>query len=366
MKFHVLLVLFFALAFGTATFAADKPLVSVPEQLQKTSVTVKSEYAQGSGTLVTRLIGDETVTFVWTAGHVVDDLRTIRKVIDGEGNSKILVEFKDPEIVAERYQSGRRVGQQTLNCKVIKYSDVNYGEDLAVLMIRLRGAYPLGTSAKFHPDANYIPPIGADLSHCGSLLGQFGANSYTTGVLSQTGRLLQESGANKPVFDQVTAVAFPGSSGGGVYLKENGVYIGMLTQGVTALQGFNFIVPVRRIHLWAKVSDIEWALDPSVPMPSMAEIDAIPVEELGSIPAGFRNMGGGVYKKPVGSCGIDKWIIRMWTCPMHPQIRRPRPGKCSLCGMKLIPVTSSVDEAEDGLKSLIKVEKLLHIIMPKP
>jgi len=312
MKFRVLLTLILVLALGmagTATFAADAPSVSVPEQLQNISVTVKSGYAQGSGTLVTRRVGDETVTFVWTAGHVVDNLRTIRKVIDSEGGSKILVEFKDPVIVAERHQNGRRVGQQTLDCKVIKYSDVDYGEDLAVLMIRLRGAYSLGTSAKFHSDVNYIPPIGADLSHCGSLLGQFGANSYTTGVLSQTGRLLEESGANKPVFDQVTAVAFPGSSGGGVYLKDSGVYIGMLTQGVVALQGFNFIVPVRRIHSWATASGIEWALDPSVPMPSMAEIEAIPVEELGSIPAGFRGMGGGVYKKPVDDRGIGKWIM---------------------------------------------------------
>jgi len=332
MKFRVLLTLILALALGTATmFAAEpaKPSTSVPEQLQEISVTVKSGFAQGSGTLVTRRVGNETVTFVWTAGHVVDNLRTIRKVIDDRGNSKILVKFKDPVIVAERHQNGRRVGQQTLDCKVIKYSDVDYGEDLAVLMIRLRGAYPLDTSAKFHPDVNYIPPIGADLSHCGSLLGQFGANSYTTGVLSQTGRLLEESGANKPVFDQVTAVAFPGSSGGGVYLKGDGVYIGMLTQGVTALQGFNFIVPVRRIHSWAADSGIEWALDPSVPMPSMAEIEAIPVEELGSIPVGFRDTGGGVYRKPVDNCGINKWIM-----------------------------------PEGSLKSLFEVEKLLYICTP--
>ena len=55
-------------------------------------------------------------------------------------------------------------------------------------------------------------------------------------------------GANVKVFDQVTAVAFPGSSGGGMFLKANGEYVGMLTQGVMKLQGFNFIVPVRRIH----------------------------------------------------------------------------------------------------------------------
>ena len=125
------------------------------------------------------------------------------------------------------------------------------------------------------------------MSHCGSLLGQFGANSYTTGVLSQVGRTLPMKGANVKVFDQVTTVSFPGSSGGGMYLKESGEYIGMLTQGVMQLQGFNFIVPVRRIHAWAKQSKIEWAIDPTVPMPSLKEIDAIPVEDAGQSPGGY-------------------------------------------------------------------------------
>ncbi len=31
----------------------------------------------------------------------------------------------------------------------------------------------------------------------------------------------------------------------------------------------------------------------------------------------------------------------LWTCSMHPQIRQPKPGKCPLCGMKLVPVTKS-------------------------
>ena len=87
--------------------------------------------------------------------------------------------------------------------------------------------------------------------------------------MSQTGRTLPMKGANVKVFDQVTAVAFPGSSGGGMYLKESGEYIGMLTQGVMQLQGFNFIVPVRRIHAWAKDAKIEWAINPDVPMPTL-------------------------------------------------------------------------------------------------
>lgn len=33
-----------------------------------------------------------------------------------------------------------------------------------------------------------------------------------------------------------------------------------------------------------------------------------------------------------------------WTCPMHPEIRRPGPGACPICGMALEPVTVSLDD----------------------
>jgi len=279
---YVLLVL-------TLIAVAASPVVasSVPEDLQRVSVTIKAGNSQGSGTLVTRKVGANTVTFVWTAAHVVDGLRTTRTIVSAQGTPKILIEYKDAEIVQERQQNGRRVGEVKYDCKIIKVSDADYGEDLAVLMVRCTDAYPMAVTAKFHKDLNYLPPIGIELSHCGSLLGQFGANSYTTGVLSQTGRTLSGKGASVKVFDQVTAVAFPGSSGGGMFLKKNGEYVGMLTQGVTQLQGFNFIVPMRRIHTWAKVAKIEWAIDPSSKMPSLAEIDVIPVEDAGSSPGGY-------------------------------------------------------------------------------
>ncbi len=35
----------------------------------------------------------------------------------------------------------------------------------------------------------------------------------------------------------------------------------------------------------------------------------------------------------------------VWTCSMHPQIRESGPGKCPLCGMDLIPVSSSGDQS---------------------
>ena len=132
---------------------------------------------------------------MWTAAHVVDHLRTTRSVITAAGSTRTLVEYKDAEIVQERQQGGRRVGEVKYECKVIKVSDAEYGEDLALLMVRCKNAYPIKVSTKFHLEADYIPPIGVELAHCGSLLGQFGANSYTTGVLSQTGRTLPGRGA---------------------------------------------------------------------------------------------------------------------------------------------------------------------------
>ena len=34
----------------------------------------------------------------------------------------------------------------------------------------------------------------------------------------------------------------------------------------------------------------------------------------------------------------------IYTCPMHPEIRRPRPGACPICGMALEPVVISADQ----------------------
>ncbi|MDX2112782.1 MAG: heavy metal-binding domain-containing protein, partial [Alphaproteobacteria bacterium] len=37
----------------------------------------------------------------------------------------------------------------------------------------------------------------------------------------------------------------------------------------------------------------------------------------------------------------------IYTCPMHPQVRQPKPGNCPICGMALEPETVSLDEGQD-------------------
>ena len=99
----------------------------------------------------------------------------------------------------------------------------------------------------------------------------------TDGIYSQHGRIL--TGLNKRIFDQTTVAAFPGSSGGGVYLKDDGRYVGMIVRG--AGETFNLIVPIRRMTAWAKENDLMWALDHNTPMPSRADVDKMDVESDG-------------------------------------------------------------------------------------
>jgi hypothetical protein len=252
-----------------------KETPSTADHLQNVSVTIRSEgsfsVGEGSGVIFTRKDKDgNLVNLVWTAAHVIDNLRTERKVLVN-GSPKTLVEFKDPIIVKEIRQNGRTVGRLQMDAEVLKYSESEKGHDLALL--RVRKLNFVTDSVTFYLDKKILP-LGTDLLHVGSLLGQMGANSMTDGIYSQHGRLIKS--LNKHVFDQTTCTAFPGSSGGGVYLKKDARYVGMLVRG--AGEGFNLIVPVRRMVDYCEKHKIMWALDKSIKMPTEAELKDMPVE----------------------------------------------------------------------------------------
>jgi len=59
-----------------------------------------------------------------------------------------------------------------------------------------------------------------------------------------------------------------------------------------------------------------------------------------------------------GSQEVSQW----WTCSMHPQIRQPKPGKCPICFMDLIPVSVTSGEIEQRQISLSQeAVKLMEI-----
>lgn len=257
----------------TGVPAVSETQKNIADHLQNISVTIVASGAEGSGVIVTRKIDNEDVSLIWTAAHVIKNLRSTRSVIDPKtGTSKTVVEFKDPEILREIVSNGRRVGEIRMLTRVFKYSDADTGQDLAILIVRKTGYNQ--SSANFYLDKE-IPPIGTKLFHVGSLLGTSGANSMTAGIVSQIGRIIPES---KFELDQTSVTAFPGSSGGGVYL-EDGRYMGMLVRG--AGEQFNMIVPVRRMISWAKDNNILWILDPAQTAPSLKELESTPVEDIG-------------------------------------------------------------------------------------
>ena len=118
-----LLIASACLIFATASFSQEK---TTAEHLQNVSVTIRSEgeysNGEGSGVIFSRKDKDgNLVNLVWTAAHVIDNLRSTRKVVV-DGASKTLVEFKDPMVVKEIRQNGRTVGRLQMDAEVLKYS----------------------------------------------------------------------------------------------------------------------------------------------------------------------------------------------------------------------------------------------------
>lgn len=268
------------LCVGSVGFGADKSQVQVAKYLQDISLTIKARGAEGSGVIKTRTVKnndkEETVSFVWTAGHVVDGLRRTRTVIDTKsGSSKTIIEFDDAQVAQYLIQEGRKVGEVKLDAKVLKFSDSTNGEDLALLQIRKKNFVSKDVSVKFYLEGDLLPPVGSDLLHCGSLLGgDAGSNSITTGIISQNGRLL-----NGKTYTQTSCAAFPGSSGGGVFLKEDGRLVGFLVRGFQTT--FVLHVPMTRVKNWAERNNLMFAVDDSTPVPSQEELDKMSVEDSG-------------------------------------------------------------------------------------
>ncbi len=63
----------------------------------------------------------------------------------------------------------------------------------------------------------------------------------------------------------------------------------------------------------------------------------------------LKYLGGDVPRQtvPPPPSGASTVTVIIYTCPMHPEVRRDRPGACPICGMALEPETPSLDEGEN-------------------
>jgi len=237
------------------------------------SVTVHCGKGMGSGLLFTReiQIGDKTenITFVWTAAHVVENFvkpKVIKNPFTGEERTEQVDELY---IVKEVTENNTKVGEIRLDCSVVHFGGEG-DEDIALLMVDKHNA--LTQSVKF---STSISKVGTNLFHVGSFFGQSGANSFSRGVMSYLNRKVEAPDGNTYIFDQTTANACVGSSGGGIYL-ENGECVGMVVR--VAQHVITFIIPTRKIRNYAEKNNIVWAMDRSVPMPSYDDLIMLTLE----------------------------------------------------------------------------------------
>jgi len=67
-----------------------------------------------------------------------------------------------------------------------------------------------------------------------------------------------------------------------------------------------------------------------------------------------------LMENPTEFTAKRRWQAVDWTCSMHPQIHQPKPGKCPLCLMDLIPVETTV--AQVGARQIAFSEDALKLM----
>jgi hypothetical protein len=238
---------------------------SLPEYLQSISVQIQTTSGKGSGVAFTRKdsTGTNNITFIWSVGHIFEyeTNNFINNILFGKSTVREIMPYcliyQDVSI------NGEVVGETNALLRLIKYSE-DYKNDLSLSVLECQF---FNTNTAVFDLSKRIPKIGEKLYNVSSPRGE--RNTYSECVYSYIGRKMHEY-----LFDQTGCVIFPGSSGGGFY-SITGQCVG-LTDSMRE-PAMNYMVPIRRIQKWAKDENIEWALDPTLPIPTAKQIGEIPL-----------------------------------------------------------------------------------------
>lgn len=255
------LVLAILITIVTSSYTVAQTL---PQDIQEFSVGIRAGTSEGSGVITNRTLKDGAqITLCITAAHVVDGLKK-----SNNGN----ITFDDAKIVQQLQENGRKVGEVLLDAQILRWSDPELEDDIAILQIRKNGVF--SKVANFLVE-NRVLPVGTEVILCGSPAGvDLGFNSVTMGIISSTGRVLP----NGKVFDQTDAGSTFGSSGCGVYEKSTGLYCGMLQRGIGNLGMMGYFAPQRRLLDWAKDEKFMWVFKAdSEDLPTLEELKELSV-----------------------------------------------------------------------------------------
>ena len=276
MRWRVLFIVAVACFVAAPAVAQTTTPEKASAHLQNCCVTLKAGPAEGSGTIIQRLVEGEKTSFILTANHVVDNLRRTKKVTTPDGDEKTQISYDDAYVVQEWLdeKTGERVGETKVLARIFS---VDEKRDIAALEVKAKG-WKDATISFFQ--GTDIPSAGTAIIHCGSPGGQeMGAGSVLFGNVARIGCRITEFGPYP--FDQLACPALGGSSGGMVVLQGGGPtcgqWIGMITLGLQGGDSFHWMVPVRIVRDWAKEVGCEWLLD-SAGKTTREALSKIPLE----------------------------------------------------------------------------------------
>lgn len=193
-------------------------------RLQDNTVTIQGESGYGTGVVFRRNNGQ---VYIWTAAHVVGEAKAV--IVSKLGAN----ESRRTDITAD-----------------VLFNDAE--ADIAILQPRDQTFFKSGIT---FPKVNYLPNLGESIIHVGSFNGPVGAESVSVGIISYVGRQRN----NGQSFDQISAAAMPGSSGGGVFRADNGQLVGLVNRQVNI--NFTLIIPSRKLlDFAAQHKHLEWVV----------------------------------------------------------------------------------------------------------
>ena len=251
---------------------ASKEIIQQHEQMFYPTVRVRTKKAGGSGTVVySEKYKDEVFTYIITNQHVIDDSVHIEKRWDPVLKRKVDKEILDTVYVEYfKYNNySHTVGSFAVEADIVAYSEVDGGQDWALLRVRdkenkadwVANMFPLNDIENVHIfDDCYA--VGASLGHP-----PVASNGMITYMDDEIDHFKYWMSSAPTIF---------GNSGGAVYRWSGGrkqyEYIGIPSRISIQPMGFSadaithmgYFIPIDRVYSLLEDNDYQFIYDSSI------------------------------------------------------------------------------------------------------
>ena len=251
---------------------ASKEIIQKHEQMFYPTVRVRTKKAGGSGTVVySETYKDEVYTYVITNQHVIDDSVHIEKRWDPVLKRKIDKEILDTVYVEYfKYNNySHTVGSFAVEADIVAYSEVDGGQDWALLRVRdkenkadwVANMFPLDDIENVHIFDDCFA-VGASLGHP-----PVASNGMITYMDDEIDHYKYWMSSAPTIF---------GNSGGAVYRwsgsRKKYEYIGIPSRISIQPMGFSadaithmgYFIPIDRVYQLLEDNDYQFIYDSSI------------------------------------------------------------------------------------------------------